>query len=163
VTASLNVSGAPAAAGGGAQIQSVSDELSARRTGMSFQRTRLSAERTLMSVIRTSLSLIGFGFTIFQFFRHMQTEKVFHGPTQAPRNFGAALIYLGVGILIIGIVYHAQFMVGLRRMRNEMAVQGLIRAQSGFPVSFTLIAAIVLLLIGLAAIGSLTFHVGPFD
>jgi putative membrane protein len=29
----------------------------------------MSADRTLMSVVRTSLSLIGFGFTIYQFFR----------------------------------------------------------------------------------------------
>jgi putative membrane protein len=36
-------------------------------------------------------------------------------------------------------------------------------AQGGFPPSFTLIAAILLLLIGLAAIGSLTFHIGPFE
>jgi putative membrane protein len=34
---------------------SISVELSSRRTGMSFQRTRMSADRTLMSVIRTSL------------------------------------------------------------------------------------------------------------
>ncbi len=33
---------------------SISVELSSRRTGMSFQRTRMSADRTLMSVIRTS-------------------------------------------------------------------------------------------------------------
>jgi hypothetical protein len=45
-------------------------ELSSRRTGLSFQRTRMSADRTLMSVIRTSLALIGFGFTIFHFFRY---------------------------------------------------------------------------------------------
>jgi putative membrane protein len=32
----------------------------------------MSADRTLMSVVRTSLSLIGFGFTIFQFFRYLR-------------------------------------------------------------------------------------------
>ena len=53
----------------------VSDELSARRTGMSFQRTRMSADRTLMSVIRTSLSLISFGFTIFQVFERLRENN----------------------------------------------------------------------------------------
>jgi hypothetical protein len=53
----------------------VSDELAARRTGMSFQRTRMSADRTLMSVIRTSLSLISFGFTIFQVFERLRESK----------------------------------------------------------------------------------------
>jgi hypothetical protein len=54
----------------GQYLEAESFELSSRRTGLSFQRTRMSADRTLMSVIRTSLALIGFGFTIFQFFRY---------------------------------------------------------------------------------------------
>src|SRR5262245_16052263 len=93
-------------------------ELSSRRTGLSFQRTRLSAERTLMSVIRTSLSLIGFGFTIFQFFAKLKEAGTLTR-TAAPRNFGAALVLLGIGILLIGIVYHVQFMLGLRAERDE--------------------------------------------
>jgi putative membrane protein len=162
MTQSSNVSGAPAA-GGGSEIHGVSHELAATNTILAFQRTRLAADRTLMSVIRTSLSLIGFGFTIYQFFKRLQAEKLLHGNAQAPRNFGVALVYLGVGILIIGIVYHGQFMLQVRRMRTEMISRDLVSSQIGFPVSFTLIAAIVLLLIGLAAVGSLTFHVGPFD
>src|ERR1700754_820054 len=93
----------------------ISVELSSRRTGMSFQRTRLSAERTLMSVIRTSLSLIGFGFTIFQFFQKLKEAGTLTGD-RAPRSFGLALVFLGVGILALGIVYHLQFM---RALRNE--------------------------------------------
>lgn len=137
-------------------------ELSSRRTGMSFQRTRMSADRTLMSVIRTALSLIGFGFTIFQFFQHLQQKNVLQGGTHAARNFGAALVYLGVGMLVIGIIYHVQFMLGLRRLRAEMARKGHVHAQSHFPYSFTLVVAMLLLLIGLAAIASLTFRIGPF-
>src|SRR5690606_31960406 len=75
----------------------ISVELSSRRTGMSFQRTRMSADRTLMSVIRTSLSLISFGFTIFQFFQKMQEADVLSG-VNAPRNFGVALVALGIEI-----------------------------------------------------------------
>ena len=140
----------------------MSVELSSRRTGMSFQRTRLSADRTLMSVIRTALSLIGFGFTIFQFFQHLQEKNVLHGATHAARNFGAALVYLGVGMLVIGIIYHVQFMLGLRRERTDMAGEGYIHAESRFSYSFTLLVAVLLLFIGLAAIGSLTFRIGPF-
>ena len=68
-----------------------STELSSRRTGMSFQRTRMSADRTLMSIMRTSLSLISFGFTIFQFFKHMEDTKLLSSGGSAPRNFGLAL------------------------------------------------------------------------
>src|ERR1017187_5548895 len=85
----------------------ISLELSSRQPGMSLQRTRLSADRTLMSVIRTSLSLIGFGFTIFQFFQKLRVAGTL-ARAEAPRNFGLALVFLGVGMLIIGIIYHVQ-------------------------------------------------------
>src|SRR5678816_305830 len=88
--------------------------LSMRRTGMSFQRTRMSADRTLMSVIRTSISLISFGFTIAQFFSKLKQADMLGGSPNAPRNFGLALVWLGIGMLVIGIVYHLQFMRGLR-------------------------------------------------
>jgi putative membrane protein len=139
----------------------ISTELSARRTGMSFQRTRLSADRTLMSVIRTALSLISFGFTIFQVFQKLRdTGTLTHAA--APRNFGVSLVLLGIVMLIIGIVYHIQFMIGLRRERNDMRAAGLIHGDSGYPVSFTLVTAVILLVIGLIAIFSMVFNVGPF-
>ena len=121
---------------------------------MSFQRTRMSADRTLMSVIRTALSLIGFGFTIFQFFQKMRDAEVLER-VNAPRNFGIALVVVGIGMLIIGIVYHVQFMIGLRKTREEMTAEGLIHGESVFPPSLTLITAIVLLLVGIAAIISM--------
>jgi uncharacterized membrane protein YidH (DUF202 family) len=138
-------------------------DMSSRRTGMSFQRTRMSADRTLMSVIRTSLSLIGFGFTIYQFFSHLVEQKLFTGGPHAPRNFGMALIYLGIAMVAVGILYHVQFMLELRRERATMKGEGLIRAESHFPYSFTLLVAILLLLFGLFVAVNLTLHVGPFD
>jgi putative membrane protein len=140
----------------------VSVELSSRRTGMSFQRTRMSADRTLMSVIRTSLSLISFGFTIFQVFEKLRDAGTL-AHAAAPRNFGIALVLLGIVMLVIGIVYHLQFMLGLRRERNAMRAEGLIHGESRFPPSFTLVTAVILLLIGIAAIVSMVFQVGPFE
>ncbi len=136
-------------------------ELSMRRTGMSFQRTRMSADRTLMSVIRTSLSLISFGFTIFQVFQKLRDAGTL-AHAAAPRNFGIALVCLGIAMLVLGIVYHTQFMVGLRRERHAMAAEGLIHAESGFPPSMTLITAFILLVIGVVAIVSMVFQIGPF-
>jgi putative membrane protein len=137
-------------------------ELSSRRTEMSFQRTRMSADNTLMSVIRTSLSLIGFGFTIFQFFRNLQEKDLLHGGVHAARNFGVALVYLGILMLVVAIIYHLNFMRTLRRERAEMVAQGFVRPESKFPVSLTLIVAILLLFIGFAVVASLTFNIGPF-
>ena len=139
----------------------VNIELAARRTGMAFQRTRLAEDRTLMAVIRTALSLIGFGFTIYQFFQRLREQEVITRAA-APRHFGVALVALGIVMLVLGIGYHVQFMLGLRRLRESMRQEGLIYGETVFPVSLTLITALLLLAIGLAAIISMEFHVGPF-
>jgi putative membrane protein len=145
----------------GSPADDISVELSMRRTGMSFQRTRMSADRTLMSVIRTSLSLISFGFTIYQFFQKVREASDTAGSAGA-RNFGVTLVWLGVGMLIVGILYHVQFMRGLRAERMGMKDAGLVHAESSYPVSMTLITALILLLIGIVAILSITFKAGPF-
>jgi putative membrane protein len=71
-------------------------------------------------------------------------------------------VYLGVAMVLTGIVFHVQFMLALRRQRTEMRDEGLIHAESKFPISFTLVVAVFLLFLGLAAIASFTFHIGPF-
>ena len=140
---------------------SVSTELSARRTGMSFQRTRMSADRTLMSVIRTSLSLISFGFTIYQMFTRAHEAGILKSSVAAS-SFGRALVLLGTVMLGLGIVYHLRFMVELRRQRTEMKSAGLIHGEGRFPISLTLITAVALLVIGMFALASTVFKVGPF-
>jgi putative membrane protein len=105
-----------------------STELAAHRTGMSLHRTRMSADRTLMSVMRTALSLIGFGFTIFQFFLRLRSSNVLASASQAPRRFGLALVFLGVGMLVLGLAYHFQFMYGLRAERRLLVDRGLVPA-----------------------------------
>ncbi len=143
------------------QSDRISVELSSRRTGMSFQRTRMSADRTLMSVIRTSLSLISFGFTIYQVFEKLrEAGTIAHAA--ASRNFGVTLVLLGIVMLIVGILYHVRFMLGLRHERQAMRDEGLVHAESGFPPSMTLITAVLLLLIGLFAMVSMVLGIGPF-
>jgi len=136
-------------------------DLAAHRTGMAFQRTRIAADRTLMAVIRTALSLIGFGFTIFQFFQKLAQANVLREGSGTPRNFGLSLVVLGSLLLVLGIVYHVRFMLELRAVRDDMQRRGLIHAQTGFPVSLTLITAVLLLLIGLLATLGMMFDVGP--
>jgi inner membrane protein YidH len=140
--------------------EAISVELSSRRTGMSFQRTRMSADRTLMSVIRTSLSLIGFGFTIFQVFKKLYEAQILKS-SGAARHFGESLVYLGIGMLVVGIGYHLAFMLGLRREREMLKRSGLLHAESQFPTSLTLLVAILLLCIGIAAILAMLTGEGP--
>ena len=139
----------------------INTELASRRTGMAFQRTRMAADRTLMATIRTSLSLIGFGFTIFQFFKKLQQANLLPVDSGTARSFGFSLVLLGVLMLTLGIFYHVRFMLQLRVQREEMRSAGLIHAQSGFPISLTLIVAVSLFLIGLLAVVGMVFDAGP--
>ena len=145
----------------GSSSAAVNTELAMRRTGMSFQRTRMAADRTLMAIIRTSLSLISFGFTIYQAFNKLKVAGIISGAAAA-RNFGVSLVFLGIGMLVLGIVYHLMFMLGLRDQRIQMTSEGLIHGKSKFPASLTLIIAVLLLIIGCLAIAGLVLQVGPF-
>jgi putative membrane protein len=136
-------------------------DLAARRTGMAFQRTRMAADRTLMAVIRTSLSMIGFGFTIFQFFQKLAQANVLREGNGTAKSFGLSLVVLGVILLVLGMAYHVNFMLQLRKIRDEMRKDGLIHAESGFPVSLTLIIAVLLFVIGLFAVMGMLYDVGP--
>jgi putative membrane protein len=84
----------------------------------------MSADRTLMSVIRTSLLLITFGFTIHQVFEKLREQAVLTR-TAPVRNFGVALVGLGIVMLAVGIIYHMQFMRGLRKERKAMVAEPL--------------------------------------
>ena len=68
-------------------------------------RTRLSLERTMMAWLRTATALIGFGFTIVQFYEHLQQIPGIRPAyvPDAPRYLGLALIACGVLTLIISI------------------------------------------------------------
>ncbi|HWJ14631.1 MAG TPA: DUF202 domain-containing protein [Gemmatimonadaceae bacterium] len=152
----------PTAIAVGEKPDHVSVELSSKRTDMTFFQTRMTADQTLMSVIRTSVALMSFGFAMYELFTRLGEQKVLT-MTAAPRNFGSALVYLGTGMIAVGIVFHVQFMWRLRRERREMRAAGLLHDENGFPISFTLAVAFLLLLLGIGAIVSVSFGVGPFQ
>jgi putative membrane protein len=130
-------------------------ELSSCRTGMSLERTRMCADRTLMSVIRTALLLVSIGFVIHRGFTELREAGTFQGRTHAPQNLGVTLVGLGIVTLLIGIGYHAECMRELRRTREDLVEEGLVRGQSSFPPSMMLGTAVLLLCIGVAAIWSM--------
>lgn len=145
----------------GLDLDLVSAQLSSRRTELSLHRTRMSADRTLMSIIRTALSLISFGFTIFQFFRYLkQSAGATQLPLAAAKNFGLALVVLGVIMLILGIWNHVQFMLRLRASRTELEEAKLIVEIDQFPLSTTLVTAAALLVIGFAALAEMILRLG---
>jgi uncharacterized membrane protein YidH (DUF202 family) len=118
----------------------------------------MSADRTLMSEMRTALSLIGFGFTINQAFQKMQDAGSIQN-VNAPRNFGVALLVFGIVLLAGGIVRHVQFATELRDRRKIMTEDGLIHSDSRFPISVTLVIALCLLALALAAVLGIVFNI----
>ena len=139
----------------------ISTLLARQRTTFSFQRTRLAADRTLMSIIRTALSLISFGFTIFHFFRSMKDivkVEIKRDPGEAAGELGLALVALGIGMLLTGIIYHIKFMLQVRKEREKMEKAHDIMPEDTFPVSLTLITAILLLLLGVYVISKMIIN-----
>jgi len=55
------------------------------------------------------------------------------------------------------------FLGTLRRMRAAMKAEGILFAQSKFPVSLSLLTAVLLLVLGVLAIASMAFDAGPLD
>jgi putative membrane protein len=137
--------------------------LASRNTSLAFQRTRMAADRTLMAVIRTALSLISFGFTIYKLAQTLIEDNILKATEKSAHHYGVALVLLGIIMLGFGILYHIQFMLSLRRQRQEMIEEALIRHGRNFPLSFTLVTAVILLLLGFAVIFSMVFHIGPLE
>jgi putative membrane protein len=140
------------------------DQLASMRTELAYHRNRLAADRTMMAIVRTSLSLIGFGFTIYTFFTNFRSGKDALGvlPPQAPTRFGLALIVIGIGLLIIGIVADYRYMQHLKVQRRHLVSLGMLPDEPEFPRSLSLVMAIVLLLFGVAVFFSILLRVWPF-
>jgi len=66
------------------------------------------------------------------------------------------------GMLVVGIIYHGLFMLGLREERANLKSIGLIYGRSKFPPSLVLIVALLLLIVGVVAAVSMVLHAGPY-
>jgi putative membrane protein len=120
-------------------------------------RTRFSVERTMMSMVRTAVSLIGFGFAIVQFFERLQqtpgTQPIYL-PT-APKYLGLSLIICGVLTLLVSIW---QYWWTLRYLWND-AYAPLAGMKKDGLQSPAIGIAVLLVLVGLFAIGAVLLHV----
>lgn len=147
---------------GTASSSEIATELASHRTGLSLQRTRMSADRTLMSIIRTALSLISFGFTIYQLLGKLALAGS-ADMTPSARRFGIALVVLGVLMLAGGIATHLKFMIALRHERRQLVSGGLLSRDSIFPLSLTLVTAVLLLALGFIAMLNMSLGMGPLQ
>ncbi|MFN0144505.1 MAG: YidH family protein [Mycobacterium sp.] len=77
-------------------------------TQLSWMRSDLSNLRTLLSWARTSVSMIGFGFTIYNFYRGFLENLATAGRADGARNLGLALVAAGTLAMAVGVLnYHS--------------------------------------------------------
>ena len=150
------------AGGGSAPVDLIGGEpaveLSSNRTALSFERTRMSADRTLMANVRTSLSLISFGFTIYQVFNKAEIKGILDANDPTARRVGLSLLVLGLLFLITGIVTHARFGRALTDRRQRLFSLRLLRTDLKYIATPTFALALLLLLVGVAALASIVFR-----
>ena len=120
---------------------------------LDLERTRLAAERTMMSILTTGLSFISFGFTIYTFLHYVREAEQETPRIQAtgPKDMGAALITVGLFVLVAGSWQHRQFLKQLQKQSTRK-----------LPWSVPLAAALVLAAIGIIAILTFFIRVLPF-
>lgn len=117
--------------------------------GIAFDRDRFAADRTLMAWIRTALSLIGFGFSVYKFFEYLVELSMLEGThvtSTGPKKFGIALVVMGVFFLFLATIEYVFFIRRLCQKVNQK-----------FIFSASLLASVILSLIGLGVLISMLF------
>ena len=80
-----------------------SPNLSLISTQLSWMRSDLSNLRTLLAWARTSVSMIGFGFTIYNFYRGFLEDIGGTRGDDAARNLGLALVAAGTFAMVVAV------------------------------------------------------------
>jgi putative membrane protein len=125
--------------------------LAEERTDLAVTRTRLAAERTLQAWVRTGLSMVSFGFTIYRFLQEIQKDRppdLAH--PHAARNFGLSLVIMGILSLLVGVYQHCALFrqLGLDPFKR--------------PVSWAVVVAFFIFLLGVLCLLGMSAGVGPY-
>jgi putative membrane protein len=137
-------------------------ELASQRTELSFEQAAMSSDNSLLASVRTSMALIAFGFIIFEYLQKLGDEYLTGSlPAHSPRRFGLTLLALGIVLLCLEIMRHAQYRRASRQRRQELFDRGLIRHPEMHRTNSAMIVAVLLLVIGLAATLRVALSVGP--
>ena len=89
-------------------------------TTLAFERTRIAYDRTMMAWIRTAASLITFGFSVYKFFEFELKNAPASQMVITPRDFGLAMIVIGLLSVLVGAIEHARDLRSLRRQYVDM-------------------------------------------
>jgi putative membrane protein len=112
---------------------------------LALERTRIAYERTMMAWVRTATSMITFGFSVYKFFGFEPVQSDSIAPAIGPREFGVALILIGLITLLTGRLEHRRDLRQLAKYYPEMPVSGsrLVQAVIAIFGALTLIAVIL--------------------
>lgn len=91
---------------------------------LALERTRIAYERTLMAWVRTGASLITFGFSVYKFFEFELKKETIDAASLGPREFGMALILIGMFTLLVGRLEHRRDLRQLESLYPEMPASG---------------------------------------
>lgn len=72
-------------------------------TQLAWLRSDLANLRTLLAWARTTVSMIGFGFTIYNFYRGFLVDIAGPRGTEAARNLGVALVAAGTLAMVVAL------------------------------------------------------------
>jgi putative membrane protein len=121
------------------------DALPLSSDDLAILRTAMASDRTLMAWVRTSLSLLSFGFTIYKVLEGFVAGGRAISPS-LPRSAGLVLAVAGTLSILLGIAEY----VSTQRVLHIQRGRG--------PRRFTLLAASVMLLTGVALILGIATH-----
>jgi putative membrane protein len=82
-------------------------------TILAVERTRVAYDRTMMAWIRTAISLLTFGFGIYKFFEIGTGHAQAGAHRIGPREFGLAMVSIGLISLLIAAVDNRKNLLGL--------------------------------------------------
>jgi putative membrane protein len=112
----------PAMANGTGEEPAPSPNLSLISTQLSWQRSDLANLRTLLAWTRTAVAMIGFGFTIYNFYRGFFERLVTEGRADAARNLGLTLVAAGTFAMAVGVVNYRGIATSLSEMEADLQI-----------------------------------------
>jgi putative membrane protein len=105
-----------------ASVPESKPDLSLTGNQLSWMRTELSNLRTLLAWARTSVSMIGFGFTIYNFYRGFLDDLLASGRQDAARNLGLALVAAGTLAIAVGLWNYWSINKALLEMESVLQI-----------------------------------------
>lgn len=129
--------------GEGDDIVTNAPNMSLISTQLSWMRSDLSNLRTLLAWARTSTSMIGFGFTIYNFYRGFLENLTVAGHTESARNLGLAFVAAGTFAMVVGVLNYHSISMSLKKTDADLHVPGHYKHRWVYPYILSAVVMII--------------------